>query len=290
MAQFGQGYVGTSSDAAAGESLKKKREQLFANSEEEKRKLTQETAAYRLKGESERFSSTSNSTEVQLTQATVGLVTKEEWARRRREAEEGPPAEVAPPPSFKEKKKKKKAGGGLSFAFDEDEEGGGDAEAAAPPKKKPKKPSDDESAAPASTTAAVVSAEAADGSGSTPPAAAAVKETLPAGHTCIRSVSGGFLQIHTECRVHATLPRNRVVAVGAQTISLDIKAVDRGGGEEANAALCGFLRSVLGGASVSAEVVTGHRAPLKLVKVGGVATADEAYHRLLIASKIGKAS
>lgn len=291
MGDFGQGYVGTSGDAAVGQSLQKKRAQLFAKSEEEKRRLTSETAAYRLKGESEKFATTSNAAEVQLVQATVGLMSKEEYGRVRREAEEGPPAETEEQPAEakQEKKKKKKGGGGLSFAFDDEDEGADEGGAVAPPKKKSKKPPPTkEAGAPAAPPLAEGGSEAA-GSSSTPASApVAAKATVPAGHTCIRVVNGGGLELHVEVMITQTMQRSRVVGVNAQTISIDVKAADRGKGEEGNAALCGFLRSVLGGASVTAEVVRGHRAPLKVVRVGGVSTPDEAYNRLLLARSFGK--
>ena len=49
MAGFGDGYVGTSTDAAVGQALLKNREKMFATSEAEKAKLREETAAYRLR-------------------------------------------------------------------------------------------------------------------------------------------------------------------------------------------------------------------------------------------------
>ena len=82
-------------------------------------------------------------------------------------------------------------------------------------------------------------------------------------------------------RASHTLPRSRVVGVGAQTIALDVKAPDRD--NEANLATCAFLRSVLGGAAVTCEVVHGHKAPLKTLRVLGVASADAAHHRLVLA-------
>ena len=44
-----------------------------------------------------------------------------------------------------------------------------------------------------------------------------------------------------------------------------------------------MLRVILGGASVSVEVVRGEKAPIKTLRVVGVATADVAYHRLQLA-------
>lgn len=56
---------------------------------------------------------------------------------------------------------------------------------------------------------------------------------------------------------------------------------------EANDALCGFLRSALGGAAVSVEVTRGQKAPVKVVRAEGVehvdgllSAVDTAHHRL----------
>jgi hypothetical protein len=128
----GPTFSASAGDGAAASRLEKQRDALFAQSDQVKRKLAEETASYRLKSEGDRFSSSSNAAEVALSQATVGLVSKEEFARRRAalegnaalSAKDGP----APPPAAKEESKtrrKKKKGGGsgaLSFAFDEEEE------------------------------------------------------------------------------------------------------------------------------------------------------------------------
>ena len=138
------GYVGVEK-AAAIRGLEKKRETLFNASETERQRLASETAAYRLQTTSDKFASSSNAADVSLQQATVGLVSKEEFARRRMAIEGG----EAPQPSGHEvlakdeKKRKKKKGanaGALSFAFDEDEDVGvgGPASAGCSQKKKAK--------------------------------------------------------------------------------------------------------------------------------------------------------
>ena len=249
-----------------------RRAKLFEASEEEKRRIKEESAAYRLKDEKDKFSSTSNAVEVQLSAATVGLVSKEEFARRKAALEGGgevdaPPAEAAP----KEKKKKKKGGGGLSFAFDDEDEGG---EGEAVQLKKKPKPAVVAPEAPAPAPAA---ASTADTSTAAPPA---TSTPLPAGYTCIRSM-GDFLEINCEVRPSASLAHSRVAGLASHAVTLDVKAPDRY--DQVNAALCGTMRAVLGGASVAVDVVRGHKAPVKLLKVVGVATPDAAYHRLLLA-------
>ena len=118
------GYVGTSQDAHRAFALGQERGRVVARANEEKQKLRDETAAYRLKDEGAKFLSTTNAVEAALVQQTVGLVTKEEYARRRMALEaaelpgETPGAETgtasgsgigngAPEASRKEKKKKK---------------------------------------------------------------------------------------------------------------------------------------------------------------------------------------
>ena len=275
--QFGQGYVGSSADAAVGSMLEKKRANLFAASEEQKRKIKEESAAYRLKGEGEKFSSSSNSVEMSLAHSTVGLVTKEEWAKRRAAAEAGPSAEepeaAAEAEPSEKKKKKKKASSTLSFAFDDDEEGGGAVEL--PVKKKPKPSAE----APAAAAEEAAPAPAVAAPASAAPAAAPSTK-LPAGHTCIK-FAGASLEVQCEVGSSASIPRSRVVGLRSDTVSLDVKSDGRY--ENINAALCSFLRTVLGGAAVNCDVIRGHKAPIKTVKVTGVASADEAYHRLAIA-------
>ena len=137
------GYVG-SEKAAAIRHLEKKRDALFEQSAEERRRLESETAAYRLKGTADKFSSASNAADVSLQQATVGLVSKNDFARIRERIEGGASAaaadanpSTAAAPTVTEKKKKKAHQGGLSFAFDGDDADGGSA-VALPPQKKPK--------------------------------------------------------------------------------------------------------------------------------------------------------
>ena len=140
------GYVG-SEKAAAIRHLEKKRDALFEQSAEERRRLESETAAYRLKGTADKFSSASNAADVSLQRATVGLVSKNDFARIRERIEGGASAaaadanpSTAAAPTVTEKKKKKAHQGVLSFAFDAedgDDADGGSA-VALPPQKKPK--------------------------------------------------------------------------------------------------------------------------------------------------------
>ena len=138
------GYVG-SEKAAAIRHLEKKRDALFEQSAEERRRLESETAAYRLKGTADKFSSASNAADVSLQQATVGLVSKSDFARIRERIEGGAsaaaadanPSTAATPTEAAEKKKK--AQGVLSFAFEEDgDDADGGSAVALPPPKKPK--------------------------------------------------------------------------------------------------------------------------------------------------------
>ena len=59
----------------------------------------------------------------------------------------------------------------------------------------------------------------------------------------------------------------------------------RSGTHQANTVMLAFLRSVLGGSAVAAEVVRGWKAPVKAVRLSGVESADLAYHRLLSAHR-----
>lgn len=142
------GYVG-SEKAAAIRHLEKKRDALFEQSAEERRRLESETAAYRLKGTADKFSSASNAADVSLQQATVGLVSKSDFARIRERIEGGASAaaadanpSTAAAPTEAAEKKKKAHQGVLSFAFDGDDADGDDADGgsavALPPQKKPK--------------------------------------------------------------------------------------------------------------------------------------------------------
>ena len=128
------------------------RDEIFKSTEREKERMRQETAAYRVGATSDKFASTSQSGESQLAQRTVGLVSKEDFARIRQELE----GEAAPPaagpavaePKKKKKKEKRKAG---ALSFDMDDEPAEDSPA-------PKAAKADEAPAPA---AAPASAEAA---------------------------------------------------------------------------------------------------------------------------------
>ena len=130
--------------------------------------MRQETAAYRVGATSEKFASTSQSGESQLAQRTVGLVSKEDFARIRQELEgEAAPPAAAPAaaePKKKKKKDKRKAG---ALSFDMDDEPAEDSpapkaaktdEAAEEPAPAPKAAKADAAPAPA---AAPASAEAA---------------------------------------------------------------------------------------------------------------------------------
>eukprot|EP00965_Chrysotila_dentata_P226233 6195279-Pleurochrysis_carterae.AAC.2 len=88
--------------AAAGE---KQRQELFRASEREKQRIMAETSAYRLQDSGAKWASGGGAAEAQLAQSTVGLVTKEEFARRRKEAEEAEEAAKHPPLESKEKEK-----------------------------------------------------------------------------------------------------------------------------------------------------------------------------------------
>ena len=123
---FGDGYVGTGEDASRGRALEKQREAMFAAGNREKQREMDITKEYRLKKSDEKFESTTNTTEMLLTQQTIGLQTKEEYGRKKREIEEGLGASAATPaaaaePTEKKKKKKKEKAGALSFAMDEED-------------------------------------------------------------------------------------------------------------------------------------------------------------------------
>ena len=152
-----QGYVGSNADASRRQFLEKARESMFERSEQEKKRMSDETAAYRLQSTGDKFSSSTSTADSALAQATVGLVSKEEFARRRMALEaaesgaDAPPEGVARPEGGaagakgKKGKKKRKEVGGLSFALDDGEEeggggGGGDCdESSLPPNKLKKK-------------------------------------------------------------------------------------------------------------------------------------------------------
>ena len=230
MAQTAQLGASKSGDVAAAQGYEKKRAALFEASEEEKRRIKQESAAYRLKDEADKFSSSSNAVEVSLSQATVGLMSKEEFARRKAALDnpekEGPPP-AAEPAEKKEKKKKKKAGGGLSFAFD-DLDGGGDGgggDAVPSLKKKPRPSVEPVATASSATASAPVEADAADASSSAASGAATVP--LPTGYACIRRVTDGALELQCEVRAGSGISRSRVTDLAAHAIAFDVKAPDR---------------------------------------------------------------
>ena len=161
------GRSGSQNDAIA-QAGNAARDEIFKSTEREKERMRQETAAYRVGATSDKFASTSQSGESQLAQRTVGLVSKEDFARIRQELEgEAAPPAAAPAaaePKKKKKKDKRKAG---ALSFDMDDEPAEDSpapkaakadEAAEEPAPAPKAAKADEAPAPA---AAPASAEAA---------------------------------------------------------------------------------------------------------------------------------
>lgn len=149
-----KGHGNAAADALRAQSGQREREAMFAASEQERERMRAETAAYRLGATDQKFSSTTTATESQLAQATVGLVSKAEFARRRQaieDAEAGSsaavPDAVASAAGGAEKKKKKKTAdraGALSFALDDEDDGAAGAEAKQAPKKPRRKPTDAE--------------------------------------------------------------------------------------------------------------------------------------------------
>ena len=282
---FGGGYVYTPELAARGRALEKQRESMFGANSAARQEEEQKTKEYRLKDRSEQFSATSNSTEMLLTQQTVGLVSKEEYGRRKREVEEGvePPAaaegEASKP---KKKKKSKEKAGALSFAMDDEgDEGGAEAEAALP--KKPKKNPNVDFVPELAKEAEAAPAEPL--SKPAPKESAAPITGLPAGASCVRLVGEApcVLELSLEVFASASAPKTKIDSISAQSISMTVQGSERE--NQANVHMCSFLRSVLGGNAVTAEVVRGHKAPVKAVKIMGVDSADLAYHRLLMAHK-----
>ena len=108
---------------------------------------------------------------------------------------------------------------------------------------------------------------------------------MPAGYTCLRQLGGGAIELALEVEASASSPKTRIKGMTAQSISMAVKGRE---GPEANSALCSFLRSVLGGPTVTCEVTRGFKAPVKAVRVSGVEGLDLAYHRLLMAQKFIK--
>lgn len=310
-----QGYVGSSHDGQRGKQAEKEREKLFAASEATKAKLKSDTAAYRLKAESDKFSSSTNAPDVLLQQATVGLVTKEEFARRKAAIDaavsDDPAAsdhaQLAKEEKDKEKKKKKKAepnASSLSFAFEDDEEGGAQPDTALPKKKKKKRADEagvastagqsegasSSTSAAASTTAATCPSVAAPAASSSSSSMMAAVKPMPAGYSCIRKASESAFEVQLEVVANTSLPKTRVVKLSSHAVVLDVKA--REGDGESNTALCTFLRSVLGGPSVACELVRGDKSPLKTVRLSGseLKSADVVHHRLALACEFGKRS
>lgn len=201
---------------------------------------------------------------------------------------------TAVPLSAKEKKKKKaKQVASLSFALDDEDGEGEEALAEPPPKKKPKvvpaaeggqREADSSSGGAGAASTSTLPAAAV---GSTTTDAPATIAPMPAGYSCVKRCDDGSFELSTEVRASANLPKTRVVSISSHAFVLDVKGRDQGG--ESNAALCAFLRSVLGGPSLGAEVVRGHRAPVKTVRITGSDLAvDLLYHRLLLAKEFGK--
>lgn len=119
MSCYGRSGAQNDAIAQAGNAA---RDEIFKSTEREKERMRQETAAYRVGATSDKFASTRQSGESQLAQRTVGLVSKEDFARIRQELE-GEAAPPAAPPAAAEPKKKKKAKrkvGALSFDMDDE--------------------------------------------------------------------------------------------------------------------------------------------------------------------------
>ena len=122
MSCYGRSGAQNDAIAQAGNAA---RDEIFKSTEREKERMRQETAAYRVGATSDKFASTSQSGESQLAQRTVGLVSKEDFAKIRKEleGEAAPAAEPAAAPAAAEPKKKKKPKrkvGALSFDMDDE--------------------------------------------------------------------------------------------------------------------------------------------------------------------------
>ena len=213
---FGDGYVGTGQDGARAFALEKQRDALLKASQQEKDRLRDETAAYRLKGKDDKFASSSNAAEVRLAQETVGLMSKEEFMRRKMQCEAGDavadPAAPAPAPAEeKEKKKKKKSkerASALSFAMDEDEADEGPPISLGGPSKKSKQ-NPSVGAVHLAARDAPTREEAREPQSRA--AAAAVTTPLPAGYMCVREVEGGAVEISLEvCTSRARPMRSKL--------------------------------------------------------------------------------
>eukprot|EP00967_Tisochrysis_lutea_P148744 scaffold284635_cov30-Tisochrysis_lutea.AAC.1 len=125
-----KGHGNAAADALRAQMGQREREAMFAASERERERIRAETAAYRVGATNEKFASTISASESQLAQATVGLVSKEEFARRRKAleaAQDGSSVEQdnistdGKVSTTREKKKKKEKLGTLSFAFDDED-------------------------------------------------------------------------------------------------------------------------------------------------------------------------
>eukprot|EP00966_Prymnesium_polylepis_P007928 182522-Prymnesium_polylepis.1 len=85
-------------------------------------------------------------------------------------------------------------------------------------------------------------------------------EPLPAGYSCVRPAdqgAAGSFELALEVSVSQSVTRTRVTGIHAQQISVAVKGTDRN--NEANGVLCSFLRSILGGPSVTCDILRGER-------------------------------
>jgi hypothetical protein len=135
-----KGHGNAAADALRAQSGQRAREAMFAASEQERERMRAETSAYRVGATDQKFTGTTTATDSQLSQATVGLVSKAEFARRRQAIEDaearvisaaldaGPSAADGGGDKKKKKKKADKAGA-LSFAMDDENETAAGAEA-----------------------------------------------------------------------------------------------------------------------------------------------------------------
>jgi hypothetical protein len=158
-----KGHGNAAADALRAQSGQREREAMFAASEQERERLRAETAAYRLGATDQKFSSTTIATESQLAQATVGLVSKAEFARRRQAIEDaeagvsdvpdsGPSAAGGAAEKKKKKKKTADKSGALSFALDDEDDEATWAEAIQALKKPRRKSADAEGGSAAGPT------------------------------------------------------------------------------------------------------------------------------------------
>jgi hypothetical protein len=259
---------------------------MFAAAPKEKQRLRDESAAYRLKETDAKFSSTFD-TAALLAQQTVGLVSKEEFARRRQRLEAGevddaaPAAEAAPAPVEK-KRKKKKERGALSFAMDDDDEG---EEVFEKPKKKANP------AVGAVLLAQKEPKEAATAKHAVKPAAKEPEAPTPypSDYTCMKEVGAKQFEVQLEVMASASIEKTKVTRISAQCVAIVVQGSDRsvqGAAPESNAVLVSFLRAILGGKdAVACDIVRGQNAPVKTVRVGGLESIDTLYTRLLAALK-----